>query len=207
MLDWVVNYLAHLLLSPPDDLSRLGNILADFLRGVDQEALPLPVQQGIKLHQKVDGFTDAHPDVRELRRLFSPARRRFSGVILDVVFDHYLIKHWSNYSDCDFDEFVDSAYSSLGAHTELMPDRMQLVVSWMTQRDWIRSYAELKGIGRALDGLAGRLKMNHSFHGSIEEVEEHYPAIEQGFLRFFPQLIEYVEDEKMTSNAAEALLP
>jgi len=195
-----MNYLAHLFLSPPDDLSRLGNIMADFLRDVDREALPQAVQEGILLHQKIDAFTDSHSTVRELRDLFSPQRKRFSGVVLDVVFDHFLIQHWDKYSVEDLDDFVEGSYTSLRKHEHYMSEHMQRVIGWMIKRDWIRSYRDLSGIEWALDGLAGRLKMVHGFHGSIEEVSEHYETIEQGFLNFFPDLIQLAHHEQASTG-------
>ena len=188
-----MNYLAHLLLSPDDDLSRLGNIMGDFMRDVDPEKLHPKVWAGIQLHRRVDVFTDSHPVVRDLRKLFSKERRRFAGVILDVVFDHFLIKHWNKFSTDSFSLYVDNCYAALWQHRERMPERMELVVGWMIKRDWIRSYSEISHVGRALDGLAGRLKMEHGFHGAIEEVQEHYDSIESGFLLFFPQLLKHVE--------------
>jgi len=170
--------------------------MADFMREVDFVDLPVGVQKGIRLHQSVDAFTDSHPVVRELRKGFSDGRRRFSGVVLDVVFDHFLIKHWTSYSQADFSGFVDECYASLWSQRELMPDRMEMVMSWMISRDWFRSYAEMEHIGRALDGLAGRLKMKHGFHGAIQEVEENYTSIEDGFLTFFPELCKHVEELK-----------
>ena len=113
-------------------------------------------------------------------------------MVLDVVFDHFLIKHWLVYSRANFNEFVDDSYASLWRQRHLMPERMELVVGWMMSRDWIRSYAELEHVGRALDGLAGRLKMEHGFHGAIEEVEAMYADIETAFLDFFPQLCDHV---------------
>ncbi len=202
----MVNYLAHLLLSPVDEFSRLGNIMADFMRDVDQEHLPLQVQEGIKLHRIVDSFTDSHPVVKDLRKYFSPERRRFSGVVLDVVFDHFLIKHWSQFSDQNFNAFVDECYADLWGQRALMPDRMEMVTGWMIKRDWFRSYSEIEHVGRALDGLASRLKINHDFHGVIEEVSEHYDVIEKGFLAFFPELRDHVEslqneNDQLKSNS------
>jgi len=187
-----MNYLAHLLLSPDDGLSRLGNIMADFMRDVDQESLPEKVWEGIQLHRSVDGYTDSHEIVRTLRKHFSTEKRRFSGIVLDVVFDHFLIQHWEQYTAISLNTFVDQCYADLWEHRELMPPRMEMVVGWMIKQDWIRSYAELDHVGRALDGLAGRLKLKHNFHGSIEEVHEHYDAIEAGFLEFFPDLLAHV---------------
>lgn len=188
-----MNYLAHLLISPDDSLSRLGNIMADFMRDVDQETLPPKVWDGIQLHRTVDGYTDSHLVVKDLRQQFSPEKRRFSGIVLDVVFDHFLIKHWDKYSSKRFHGFVDNCYVDLLEHRDLMPPRMEMVVGWMIKRDWIRSYAEMDHVGRALDGLAGRLKLKHNFHGSIEEVHKHYEAIESGFLMFFPELLQHID--------------
>lgn len=191
-----MNYLAHLLLSPDDAKSRLGNIMADFMRDINHDTLPQKTWEGIQLHRSVDRFTDSHETVRDLRKHFSPEKRRFSGIVLDVVFDHFLIQHWDKYSSHEFNAFVDQCYADLWEHRELMPPRMNRVVGWMIDRDWIRSYAQLEHVGRALDGLAGRLKLKHDFHGSIEEVYLHHETIEEGFLRFFPDLLTYV-DEKL----------
>ncbi|MBC8374946.1 MAG: DUF479 domain-containing protein [FCB group bacterium] len=166
--------------------------MADFMRDVDLETLPDEVWKGIQLHRSVDSFTDSHAVVKDLRKQFSPSKRRFSGIVLDVVFDHFLIKHWDKYSSSEFHGFVDHCYEDLWGHRELMPPRMEMVVGWMIKRDWIRSYAELDHVGRALDGLAGRLKLKHDFHGSIEEVHHHYYLIESGFLEFFPELLQHI---------------
>ena len=170
--------------------------MADFMRDVDQASLPKRVQAGIQLHQSVDVFTDTHPTVRKLKRHFSPERRRFAGVVLDVVFDHFLIKHWALYSKNSFNGFVDECYYSLWRQRALMPEQMKRVMTWMISRDWFRSYAELEHVGRALDGLASRLKMQHGFHGAIVEVKALYNDIEDGFLTFFPELSAHVKKVK-----------
>lgn len=189
-----MNYLAHLYLSPDDDLSRLGNVMGDFVRDVELDSLPHAVQDGIKMHQSTDAFTDSHPVVRDLRTRFSSERRRFSGIALDVVFDHFLIRNWSDMTDEeDLDRYVDDCYAALWRQRGLMPSRMEMVVGWMISRNWIKSYAQLEGVGRALDGLAGRLRMKHNFHGVVEELEDLYDEIEVGFLEFFPQLQSHVK--------------
>lgn len=187
-----MNYLAHLFLAPPDDLSRLGNIMADFMKDVDTDELPDTVLVGIQLHRSIDVFTDTHPVVRDLRKNFSSSRRRFSGVVLDVVFDHFLIKNWSLFCEDDLDEFIDSCHAALWRQRKHMPERMEMVVEWMIKRDWIRSYRDIERVGHALDGLASRLQVKHGFHGAIDEVESFYEDIESGFHIFFPQLVKYV---------------
>jgi acyl carrier protein phosphodiesterase len=189
-----MNYFAHLYLSPADDLSRLGNVMGDFVRDVDVDSLPKPVQEGIKMHQSIDAFTDSHRIVKDLRAKFSRDRRRFSGIALDVVFDHFLIRNWNDLTaETNLDEYVEDCYAALWRQRDLMPSRMEMVVGWMISRNGIRSYAKLEGVGRALDGLAGRLQIKHNFYGVVEEIEEMYDEIEKGFIDFFPELQSHVE--------------
>ena len=169
--------------------------MGDFVRDVELDTLPEAVQKGIRLHQAIDVFTDAHPIVRDLRSNFSKERRRFSGIALDVVFDHFLIRNWHGFAEEKvLDEYVNDCYASLWRQKALMPRRMEMVVSWMISRDWIKSYGQLAGVGRALDGLAGRLKIKHNFHGVVDELDEMYTEIESGFLAFFPELQAYAEE-------------
>ena len=167
--------------------------MGDFTRDMNYAILPAQVLAGIQMHQSVDAFTDSHPVVRGLRKNFSQDRRRFSGIVLDVVFDHFLIKHWSAYSTVALDNYITDCYHALWRHRNLMSPRMKMVIGWMISKNWIKTYAEIEGVGRALDGLAGRLKAQHNFHGAISEVENMYTDIEQGFLEFFPQLRGHVK--------------
>ena len=41
----------------------LGNLVADFVRARDITDFPDTIQAGIRLHQRIDSFTDAHPVV------------------------------------------------------------------------------------------------------------------------------------------------
>jgi acyl carrier protein phosphodiesterase len=60
-----MNFLAHIYLSNNNDLIKIGNFMADGIRGKHYEHLPLEVQKGIILHRAIDTFTDAHPIFRE----------------------------------------------------------------------------------------------------------------------------------------------
>lgn len=186
-----LNYLAHLYFSQANTPSRVGNLLGDFARGVDTDALPDEIIQGLRNHRTIDHYTDSHPEVRRLKTLFSRQRRRYSGIVLDVVFDHFLIRHWHDFSDHSLDQFLESAYSDLEQGYPLMPAHMQRVVKRMIAGDWIRRYSNLKQVGFALDRIAERIRFQNHFGGAIIEVEQHYEALEGGFLKFFPELIDF----------------
>lgn len=188
-----MNYLAHLRLSPSDAESMVGNLMGDFRKHLGETALPDRVNWGISNHLRVDKFTDTHPVILDLKCLFSKERRRFAGIVLDVAFDYFLTCHWQKFSDSDIDLFIDQAHDKIASLSDIMPTRMQYVMSYMIEDQWLRSYATLEGIGYALDRMSTRIRFENKMAGAIEEVENNYQELEEGFLLFFPSLLEHIE--------------
>lgn len=183
-----MNHLAHLFLSPDSELHRVGSLLGDFARGLDPSALPPPICEGLRHHRAVDAFTDQHPDVTASKRLFSNQRRRFAGVALDILYDHYLLRHWHRFSPVPIDDFIDQVYRELQENQTMMPQTMQTVTSQIVRHDWFRSYQDLDSIGFALDRVASRIRFRHSFDGIIDEIRTYDLELEAHFLSFFPEL-------------------
>ncbi|WP_040296562.1 acyl carrier protein phosphodiesterase [Alcanivorax hongdengensis] len=193
-----MNYLAHLSLSRPTVASRVGNVLGDFMRGVDVQALPETVQRALDNHRLVDRVTDQHPSVRQARALFSPSRRRFAGVAMDVLFDHFLWQHWSRFHDRPLQHAIGDYYRQLQQGQALMPPAMQAAVGRMRERDLLNVYASLEGVSEALDAMAARIRFTNSFAGIGEELALHYDTLEQVFLALYPHL-----DREVTRAAIE----
>jgi acyl carrier protein phosphodiesterase len=189
-----LNHLAHLFLAPDSPQARVGSLLGDFARGVVPGDLPTRVREGLYHHRAVDAFTDQHPEVIASKRLFSAQRRRFSGVALDILYDHYLLRNWQRFSHVTPDTFIDQVYRELDANSSLMPESMQRVTQQIVRHDWFHSYMELENIGYALDREAGRIRFSNAFNGIIEEIEEHDDELEQRFLRFFPELKHFAKE-------------
>jgi acyl carrier protein phosphodiesterase len=171
--------------------------MGDFIRGINVSELPPVIARGVQNHKAVDRFTDSHEILRSLKANFSSQRRRFAGIIIDVVFDHFLIKHWQNYSSENLGEFTAYCYESLAGLHHVMPTRMQQKVDWMIGCDLLNSYAQLKGISNALNGMSRRIRFENTLAGAIEEVDNHYTTLEQGFLAFFSQLRAHIHAENI----------
>jgi len=184
-----VNYFAHLVLADTTVESRVGNLLGDFARGVDQHTLPAEVLQGLINHRQVDQFTDQHPLVRQMKPYFSQQRRRFSGIALDVLFDHYLLNHWQQFSSLPKAQVIETLYDDLIAGQSLMPERMQRVTRRIVEADWFASYESLEGVTYALDRIAGRVRFINEFEGIGEELALNYSRFEEGFRLFFADLV------------------
>ncbi|MFC6673631.1 ACP phosphodiesterase [Marinobacterium aestuariivivens] len=166
-----------------------------FRPGRDLDAWPQPVEAGIRLHRRIDAYTDRHPDVLAALGLMSPVRRRFAGIIVDVAFDHFLVRHWSRYEARALPNFVAGVYRRLGDEAALMPETARLRFERMREYDWLVSYGELEVVARALDAIASRLSRRTALYGAGEEVVARYDALETCFLRFYPQLLRWVEEQ------------
>ncbi len=191
-----MNYLAHLYLAKDSAELMVGSILGDFVKGKIKDQYPVKIKQGIELHRKIDNYTDSHATTRASRRLYSPLRRRFAGIILDLCYDHFLYRHWLKLTDTALDPFISDAYDILKTHQAMLPDRLQAMIPFMIRDDWLGSYRDLSGVEQALGRLSKRVTNGDRLPGAIEEIKAHYRKLEANFLIFFPDLIRFVNDIK-----------
>lgn len=189
-----MNHLAHVFLAPDSAEARVGSILGDFTRNVDIETLPRDVRRGVRHHLRVDSFTDRHPQVLASKALFSNQRRRFAGVALDILYDHFLIRHWDRFSGVPREHFIETTYAELRQYQTIMPEPMRRVTESLVAHNWFGAYQDLDNIGHALDRVADRIRFPNRFCGMIGEIRELHPELEQRFLNFFPELQEAAKD-------------
>jgi acyl carrier protein phosphodiesterase len=187
-----LNYLAHLYLAQPTADSHFGNLLGDFGGRRHVEPLPNTVKNALANHYLVDKFTDSHAAVKAAKQYFSPQRKRFAGVAIDVLFDHFLIMHWARFNAQPLQDFKHTSYGLLHKRLPVMPPRMQHVVKHMTGNDWFKQYETLDGVGGALDNIAKRIRFTNSFAGASEDIARYYHELDAIFLAFFPELIKHV---------------
>ncbi|WP_165750217.1 ACP phosphodiesterase [Cellulophaga sp. Z1A5H] len=186
-----MNFLAHIYLSFDDKEITLGNFIADSIRGNKYKHLPERVQKGIKLHRFIDTFTDAHPIVRQSTKRLHENYSHYSGIIVDIFYDHFLAKNWSTYSEVPLEVFVDNFYDLLEDNYEILPDSTKHMMPYMIADNWIFNYSKLEGIGRVLTGMNRRTKNKSKMNFAILDLEEHYDEFEKEFTTFFEELIAF----------------
>lgn len=193
-----MNFLAHAYLSGNDPFILVGNMIADFVKGKQFAAYIPEVQRGILIHREIDRYTDQHPIVKESRRLFYPEIRHYALVITDVIYDHYLGKHWHKYHSQPLKLFTGKVYDTLEQNSSLLPADFNVILPRMKTHDWLASYADTQGIFRSLDGLARR-SPGFVFAGKTKELFlHHYDTLHEHFNQFFPELIHHTEIKKAT---------
>ncbi|MBR9845510.1 MAG: DUF479 domain-containing protein [Algicola sp.] len=185
-----MNFLAHIYLSGDNEMITIGNFVADAIRGNKYKLLSPEFQVGVKLHRHIDTFTDAHPIVRQSTKRLHKNYSHYSGVIVDILYDHFLAKNWSKYSNVPLETYVDDFYESLKKHFDLLPERFQKLLPFMIADNWLLSYAEVEGIQRVLNGMNRRTKNKSGMNLATNELKMYYSEFENEFTLFFEELIE-----------------
>jgi len=186
-----MNFLAHIYLSHDDDEIKIGNFIADSIRGKKYKEYPLQIQRGILLHRHIDTFTDAHPTVRLSTKRLHKNYSHYSGVIVDILYDHFLAKNWEHYSKIPLKTYATNFYNLLEDHYETLPQNVQNLLPHMIQENWLLSYASIEGITKVLEGMNRRTKNRSKMNLAVAELQEYYDEFETEFTSFFDELIEF----------------
>lgn len=190
-----MNYLAHALLSGPDDELRLGNFLGDFVKGrLENYHGPFVtprLRDGLRLHRLIDSFTDQHPVVRRSKSRLAPRYGLRAGVIVDLAYDHYLARRWAQHGVGSLGKFSNDFYALLKNNAHRYDASLQGLVQAMSRSNWLAGYAELEGLDRALGGMARRFPVAAGIDTAGEVIRSCYDEFGADFQEFFPAIREF----------------
>lgn len=191
-----MNYLAHIYLSGTNEAVKIGNFMADSIKGKTYLEYPEIFQKGILLHREIDSFTDGHPTVyKSAHRLFEDYGH-YNTVITDVLYDHFLAKNWALYHPQKLRDYVTNFYKLLEENFEVLPNNVQNFYPYMVAQNWLLSYAEIEGIQNILKQMNGRVKTNVQLQHAVKELKLYYPEFEAEFTSFFAELESFVAKKK-----------
>ena len=176
-----MNFLAHAYLSGDNTKLLVGNFIGDFVKGRSYENFDKDIARGVKLHRSIDSYTDQHPVVRQSKRRLSVTYRHYSGVIVDIFYDHFLAIHWSNYHTEELERFTHHIYDTLEYYDNILPEKMKLVLKYMKQDNWLLQYATIKGIHQALIGMSRRARFKSNMEEAVEDLTKDYSLYEEEF--------------------------
>jgi len=194
-----MNYLAHSYLSGSNDDVKIGNFLGDWVKGSDYLKYAEDVRTGILLHRNIDTFTDQHPIVRLSASRFHSRYARYSGVIIDILYDHYLASNWKDFCEISLRDYVNRMHNVMLNNLEILPERLQNFLPGFMNERWIERYATLDGIRDVLDTMSIRTSLPKETEFAISVMEAFYKDFRHEFYDFFSQLIEFVESKFLIS--------
>ncbi len=180
-----MNFLAHSYLSPPIPLVRLGNTFGDFVKGSLMQGVHPDVVKGVLLHRRIDTFTDNHPITQECKKIFINQMGLFSGIVVDMVYDHFLAKNWAKYSSVTLNEYAQNLYKDFDNQQDNLPEKVCQVVPYMKAQNWILAYQSIEGLEKILKQMSQRISNKKELNSCIPLVVLHEKSIESMFFEFF----------------------
>jgi acyl carrier protein phosphodiesterase len=195
-----MNFLAHMYLSGENDDIMIGNFIADHLKGNRFNRLREGIIEGIRLHRKIDGYTDIHPEFMKSKRRLQVHYHKYAGVITDMFYDHFLAANWNEFSAEALIPFTTRKYKVLMNNFLLLPARTKRLLPYIIGSNWLASYADLDFLHRSLQGIASRARYDSGMQYAIRDLERHYDLFGAEFRSFFPDLIDFVNEEMKVRN-------
>lgn len=193
-----MNFLAHAYLSGDDDDIKIGNFLGDFVKGrlnkLTNAQFSKEVIIGMALHREIDFFTDNHSIVRQSINRLQPEYHKFSGIVVDMFYDHVLAKNFHHYTEISLENYAQNFYDLLERRKAEIPEPMDRMVKSMVTRNWFLGYETHEGIEWALTGISKRLSFVSGIEHATEELRRDYNLYETEFQVFFPELINHCKN-------------
>jgi acyl carrier protein phosphodiesterase len=196
-----MNFLAHIYLSGDNDLLKIGNFMADSIHGNKFNDYPTEIKKGILLHRSIDSFTDMHPVYRQSKHRLHEKYGHYSGVIMDIFYDHFLAKNWKTYSDEKLEDYADNFYLLLKENHDLLTEKMKGILPYMIGRNWLVSYASIEGLEMILFQMDHRTKNRVAMHESIVELKQFYLQFDEEFCLFFEDLKQHCREKLYELNS------
>lgn len=184
-----MNYLAHSYLAFGHEEHITGQFIADDIKGKKYLEYSPGIQHGILTHRFVDSFTDQHPVCHELRALLRPKLGLYSGVALDVIFDHLLASQWERHHEDELPFYIENVYSTLHRNSGIMSEKMQFILGKMIEHNWLGRYPSTEGIILTMRQMASRVPAGTVLLESPEILDRHRKTFDEAFDVFFPELI------------------
>tara|TARA_B100000676_G_scaffold130887_1_gene129961 strand:+ start:179 stop:775 length:597 start_codon:yes stop_codon:yes gene_type:complete len=191
-----MNTLAHLYLSGNDPDLILGNFIGDSVRGGEFSQLDERVQEGVRLHRKIDRFTDQHPIFRQISSLMRGDFGRYCTVVADVFLDHFLARDWERFDARSLEDYTRWIHQILAERIDTCPERSRRYFKYLSATDTLLHYRSTEGISRTLLQMAKRARFNSGMENAGAVLRRQYPQLKEGFESFFPELVRYTLGER-----------
>jgi acyl carrier protein phosphodiesterase len=176
-----LNFLAHALLAGEHPALIVGGVIGDWIKGPLPGPLPDDLARGVALHRAIDSYAESQPAFRRSRLRISAARRRYAGVLVDVIYDHLLARDWASIHHQPLDEYCAEVYILIRGRLNDLPISSHPALTMMEKENWLTSYARIEGIADVLLRMSRRARQPNP----LAKGEQEFLADVDGFSRDF----------------------
>lgn len=196
-----MNFLAHQYFSGESEKVKIGNFIGDYIKGKKYQDYHPDIQKGILLHRNIDHFTDRHPIVLQSSNRLKEGYQRYSGVVVDVIYDHFLAKKWNKFHTQTISKFVTNTHEILVKNYLILPNKVKLFLPFIIQSRRLESYSTIEGLQAALEIMSRRTSLPDQTDYAIKTLLDEYDAFENEFDNFMYELVTYVRTEHQINVA------
>ena len=190
-----MNFLAHIYLSGNSRDILIGNFIGDYVKGKEYTSYPKGIQKGILLHRYIDSFTDQHPVTRSSKKYISDKYRLYSGIVVDIFYDHFLSSRWDKYARMSLPVYVRNRYKILDSGFSYFPGGVKNWFPYFIKSNWLETYTSFEGLAMVFKRMSYRTSLPDHSDYAVEQLASHYDELESGFTQFFDEICGYVTDE------------
>lgn len=187
-----MNILAHMYLSGGINQVLIGNFIGDFVKGNKYKNYPENIKQGILLHRFIDKNADNNQYHKNVRDMFRPKYNLYSGIVADIVFDHFLSTKWDNYCNTSLNQYAQKVYNYIAENDIYIPPAQKIFANFMIKNNWLQLYTTTNGIEKVLNGMSRNTSLPNYSQYAIGVFTKYYYEIENNFEKLIKELSEKV---------------
>jgi len=190
-----MNFLAHLHLSGDNEDIKIGNFIGDAVKGKSYQKFATDIQKGILLHRKIDYFTDKHEITKDLSRFFNGKYGKYSGIVVDIMYDYFLANNWEDYSNQQLEQFISDSYCLLMLNFRILPTKIKKFLPFLIGKNRLLSYRDISGIESVLTVMAKYTTLPCESKFAIEVLKENHQYFKKNFTLFYGEIYQFVRIE------------
>ena len=190
-----MNFLAHAHLSGKNNDVLLGNFVADAIKGKKLLEYRKEIQYGILLHRQIDSFTDKHELFMQSAGRVREDFGRYSGIVIDIFYDHFLALNWREYDERELHVFAAHIYSILTRNVFILPNRTKKLLPFMISQNWLTSYASLDGLKHVFNGMDRRTGRISGMDKAVAVLKQNYDELFADFKAYYPIIINFSKNK------------
>jgi len=171
----------------------IGNFMGDFVKGNNYLKYPIDIRNGLLLHREIDTFTDKHTAHKLSRDRFRAEYGLYSGIVVDIVYDHFLATNWDKFHSDNLETFAQQAYNHLQLNMHHIPSQLQQITPYIIENNWLVMYRSIEGIERVLTGMSKRTSLPPKISFAMKILSNEYEELNLEFNQIFIDLHKMVE--------------
>lgn len=190
-----MNFLAHIYLSGSNDDIKIGNFIGDGVKGNSYQKFEADVQTGILMHRDIDFFTDNNLICAESKKRMQDIYGKHAGIAVDIFYDHFLAKYWSDFSGESLRSYVYHFYFLVLMNYSLLPLRLKRAFPFMVLNNWFRMYSRVEGIENVLVRMSKFTSLPENTENAMNNFKTYYADYENEFRLFFKEIQGFITDK------------